>query len=133
MFRKWTISSLAYFLFYIENKANDPLHVAPGKVQDPLINIICDECVVGGYTCAHAHGDVDSNFIINQHSEKESFPTSSRAFPYFTATNTFNKTMSKVIGLDIHAQYAQSLTLPLPYDVPLLLSNINVPPIEKNP
>jgi hypothetical protein len=131
LFRKWTISSLAYYLFYIENKANDPLHVAPGKVHDPLINILCDECVVGGYTCAHSHGDVDSNFIINQHLEKVSVPLSSRAFPSFTATNTFDKKMSKVIGLDIRAQYAYSSTLPLPYGVPLLLSTINVPSMKK--
>jgi len=122
---------LAYYLFYIENKPNDPLHVAPGKVHDPLINILCDECVVGGYTCAHSHGDVDSNFIINQHLEKVSVPLSSRAFPSFTATNTFDKKMSKVIGLDIRAQYAYSSTLPLPYGVPLLLSTINVPSMKK--
>jgi len=77
------------------------------------------------------HGDVDSNFIINEHLQNVNYPTDSKTFPSFTAHNSFINPMSKVIGLDIRAQYAYSSTLPLPYGLPLLLTTINQPSIPK--
>ena len=131
--RQFTISSVVFKLFYIQNKLNDVLHIAPGKVEDPLANIIVDQSVVGGYTCAHAHGEIDQNFIINQHLNNFTYPPTATAFPAFHTPGSYEHPCQHIIGLDIRSQYAHSSSLELPYGVPVILQTINVKHIEKKP
>jgi len=131
--RQFTISSVVFKLFYIQNKLNDVLHIAPGKVEDPLANIIVDQAIVGGYTCVHAHGEIDQNFIINQHLNNFTYPPTSTAFPSFHTPGHYEHSCQHIIGLDIRSQYAHSSSLELPYGVPVVLQTINVKRIEKKP
>ena len=131
--RQFTISSVVFKLFYIQNKRNDVLHIAPGKVEDPLANLIVDQSVVGGYTCAHAHGEIDQNFIINQHLNTFTYPPTATTFPSFHTPGQYEQPCQHIIGLDIRSQYAHSSSLELPYGVPVVLQTINVKGIEKKP
>ena len=129
--RQFTISSVVFKLFYIQNKVNNVLHIAPGKVEDPLANIIIDQAIVGGYTCAHAHGEIDKNFIINSHLNSFTYSPQSTAFPAFHTTGPYEYPTNHIIGLDIRSQYAHSSSLELPYGVPVVLQTVNVKCIEK--
>ena len=91
------------------------MHIAPGKVEDPLAN-----------AHAHAHGEIDQNFIINQHLNNFTYPHTATAFPAFHTPGSYEHPFQHIIGLDIRSQYAHSSSLELPYGVPVILQTIYV-------
>ena len=46
--RIFTLSHLTFVLFFVEQKLNDPFHLAPMRHLDPMVHNIIDHSVVGG-------------------------------------------------------------------------------------
>ena len=130
--RKFTISSAVFYHFYIKNMRIKPYIQVPGKITDPLCNLICSSAVTGGYTSCHTKNRADQTFVINSHLNQHTF-TPSPAFPNFLPGMKFDLTLNSVHGYDIRSQYAFSSTQPLPGGPPVLISTINVKEIPKKP
>ena len=46
--RIFTLSHLVFVLYFLEQKLNDPFHLTPMRLLDPLAHNIIESAVVGG-------------------------------------------------------------------------------------
>lgn len=128
--RSFTISNLVFQLFYVDAKLGDPFHLAPTKLQDPLSHYICENAVVGGYTCSHGHGHFDKNTIINEHLNTQAhILPSGDAWPNYELLQdqkiTFDKKCNFIHSYDVRSQYPAAAMEPNPVGPPLIINTIH--------